>query len=131
MPLSAPYRTKFLNQITRGTSFPTVATAWLALHTADPGDSGTGNMVNSTWVAVEFNAPASTTGVNATTVDCASVPAATITHFSLWDTSATGTATCMFTGRIWGSDGSATSKVTNAGDTLRFTSGNLRIRLTS
>jgi len=129
--LSAAYRSKFLQQVLNGTSFPPVATAWMSLHGADPGDSGTGSMSNATWCAVAFNTPTNTTSINATQVDFASMPATTISHVALWDTSATGTATCIWTGKIWGADGSATSKVTNSGDTLRFTSGNIRVRLTS
>jgi hypothetical protein len=113
------------------TPFVTSTAVFLSLHTADPGETGTNAPTTNPWVLLPFNAAASATSVNATIVEVASCPAATISHVGIWDSSATGTATNLFSGEIYGADGSATTKVTNAGDTLRFSSGNLRVRLTS
>lgn len=71
-------------------------TAWyIALHTADPTDAGTGTEVSGgsyTRMAATFGEPASgTTANNATiTFPTASASWGTLTHLSIWDASTAG-----------------------------------------
>lgn len=110
------------------TPFVTTTTVWAAYHTAAPGKTGTNApLASCPRVALPgFNAAVSATSSNAaiaTVVTSAS--AAAITHISLWDGSATGTANFLM-------DSSMTSagvRILAAGATVVLSSGILRVNL--
>lgn len=104
----------FLNSL-RGTSF-SVATCYVKLHTADPGEDGTtAAAANTTRQAVSFSAASAGSMGSSATVSWTNVPSTeTYSHWSIWDASTAGN--CLWTGAL-----SASAAVT-AGDTFQITS---------
>ena len=97
------------------TSFA-VTTAYVALHTADPGEAGTTAAAsNTTRKAVSWSAAASGSKASSATLSWTNVSATeTYTHWSMWDASTAGN--CLWTGAL------ATSASVTAGDTFEITS---------
>lgn len=78
---------------TGGTSYAQPAVIYLALHTADPTDAGSGAEVSGGSYArqvIVFGAASSGTSLNTNTPNFASMPTATVTHIALWDASSSG-----------------------------------------
>ncbi len=124
MTISNYLENKLLDLVLFNTTFPPITTVYGALHTADPGETGTASPLASTpRVQIVFNAAASATSVNATTVDFVTSTTGTITHLSLWDGSATATANCLWSGPL------LASKNVNVGDTIRLSSAQLTVTL--
>lgn len=122
-------RARIVDSLLGNSSIGTFASGLLvfgALHTADPGQTCTASPVASCpRVAVVFNAAASATAVNATTVDWLPESSGTVTHISLWDGSATATANALAFGAL------ATSKAFSSGDTIRAASGAITFTITT
>jgi hypothetical protein len=73
---------------TGGTSFPQPLTVYLALHTANPTDAGSGAEVSGGSYArklLAFGAASSGTSTNTGTATYTNMPTATVTHAALWD----------------------------------------------
>lgn len=109
----------FLNAIrTGGSGVTAVTTAYVQLHTGDPGAAGTANVAvgSTTRVAVSHNAASggsiTITGTNPSWTNGGT--SETITHVSIWD--ATTAGNCKYTVQL------AASKAWGSGDTLTLTS---------
>ena len=114
-----------LNLVLTNTTFAAIATVYGALHTGDPGETATANPLASTpRMAIAFNAQASSTGVNATTVTWVCSATGTVSYISLWDGSATATANALWSGAL-----TASKTVANSGDSVQLTSGSLAVTL--
>ena len=105
--------------------FTPIAAVYGSLHTADPGETGTNApLASCARQAIVFNAAASATAVNATTVTFACSATGTVSHLGLWDGSATDTANHLWSGAL------ATAKVVaNVGDSVAFASGAIAVSL--
>ncbi len=124
MSISNYLEDAILKAVLNNTSF-SVAALYGSLHTGDPGESGTGNpLASCAREAIAFNAPVSSTGVNATTVEWTCNGTGTVTHIGLWDGSDTGTANFL-----WGGALSTSKVVANQGDLVRLASGQLAVTL--
>src|SRR5204862_8060012 len=112
---------KVLDHALRNTAFSQPAALYLALHTADPGDTGTASEVAGGRYArqtIAFAASAGTTPSTAASrgaVNFAGMPAVTITHFSIRDAVSAGNS--LFTGPL------AASQTVTAVSTVAFTAG--------
>lgn len=97
------------------TSFA-VTTAYVKLHTGDPGEDGTANGATETSrKSVSWNAAASGSKSSSATLTWTNVAATeTYSHWSMWDNTTGGN--CLWTGAL-----SSTASVT-AGDTFEITS---------
>lgn len=121
MSISNYYENKILNHMIRGSTFST-PTIRLALHTADPGEAGSGAEVTGgsySRKTVTFTAAGSgvgTTGVISLSSACdfAGMPASTVKFVALWDAASGGN--CLWSGAL------STQRVVASGDTLRITS---------
>jgi hypothetical protein len=108
---------------TTGWTFP--SQAYLALHTADPTETGAVSELSSTngyiRQAIDFNAASggTTDNSNAPEFTASGGNWGTITHWSLWDAATSGNPL------TYGSF--AASKVINNGDTARITAGSLDV----
>ena len=114
-----------LNLTLANTTFAAITGVYGALHTGDPGETATASpLASCPRVAIVFNAAASATSVNATTVTFACSATGTVSHLSLWDGSATATANALWSGAL------ATAKVVaNVGDSVQFASGAITVTL--
>ena len=117
-----------INHYFRNTAYTPVATLYMALHTADPTETGavgevTGNAYQRT--AVTMGAP--TDGVSTNSADV-TFPTATpagwgsIAYTSIWDAQTVGN--CLMYSPV------DTAKTINAGDTAKYNAGQISITLT-
>jgi len=103
----------------------TTTTVYAALHTADPGETGTASpLASCPRFSIHFGAAASATSANDASASVIASATGTITHISLWDGSDTGTANCLWYGAL-----TASKTVANVGDTLNVASGALTVSL--
>ena len=117
----------FLNHVLTSSTTPFVTTTsvYMSLHTADPGETGTGSpLASCPRFLVHFGAAASATGANDTTASVVASATGTITHAALWDATATGTANCLWYGPL-----SASKVVANVGDTVTLAVGALTVSI--
>lgn len=114
MSISNYAENKLLDAI-GGTSF-SVTTAYLKLHTGDPGEDCTANAATeATRKAVSFGSASSGSMVSSATVEWTNVSTTeTVSHWSLWDASTAGNA-------LWSGALGASAALT-AGDTFQITS---------
>ena len=124
---------KILDHALGTTAFTQPTNQYLALHTADPADDGSGaelsaaataNKTGYARIAVDFNAASSGTATGPTaakefTNSHASSSWTQVTHFGIWDASTSGNL--LYYGAL------TTAKTIAAGDTLRFTAGSISI----
>ena len=114
MSISNYAENKLLDTI-KGTAF-SVTSAYLQLHTGDPGEDGTSNVASETTrQAVSFAAASGGSMASSATVEWTNVSTTeTYSHWSLWDASSSGN-------HLWyGALASNASVV--AGDTFQITS---------
>lgn len=107
---------------TSSTSAP--SNVYLALHTADPTDAGSGAEVSGNGYsrqAITFAAASNGSASSNTAEEFTASGGAfgTITHFGIWDASTSGNL--LYHGAL------TASKTIADGDTLRFASGNITI----
>ena len=130
MSISNYLEAKILDHVLRNTAYTPASTVYLALHTTDPGEDGSGAEVTGgsgpysrksiTFAAAQ--SPAGTISMSAVThpsgIDFSGMPGCTVTHVALWDdTGASGHAgNCLWSGAL------TSSRTVTAGDTLRITS---------
>lgn len=114
MSISNYAENKLLDTL-RNQSFA-VTTAYVKLHTGDPGEDGTSNAATETSrKAVSWSAASSGSMASSATLSWTNVAATeTYSHWSMWDASSAGN--CLWTGAL-----SANASVT-AGDTFEITS---------
>ena len=102
------------------------AQAYLALHTADPTDAGSGAECSGGSYArqtIDFNAAAGTSGAvtNSTAEDFTDMPACTVTHIGIWDHASAGDL--LYHGSV------STPKTVADGDTISLAIGQLTVTL--
>ena len=114
MSISNYAENKLLDTI-RNQSFA-VTTAYVKLHTGDPGEDGTSNAATETTrKSCAWNAASSGSMSTSATLEWTNVSTTeTYTHWSLWDNATAGN--CLWSGAL-----SASAAVT-AGDTFQITS---------
>lgn len=118
---------KLLDHVLRNTAYTSPTTVYVGLFTESPGDDGTGDEISGgSYVrkAATFSAAASgaiTTSGNVTFTGMPDTTATPITHFGIYDAESAGNLL------IHGAFNDA--KVTNAGDTLTITAGDLDVSL--
>lgn len=108
-----------------------VATIFLSLHSADPGETGASEISASGGGPLRITATRNTdwnsasTGLtdNANALTWSGMPSATVTHVGMWDDSAGASENFLMGGSL-----SATA-VLNSGDTFEIAAGDLDITL--
>ncbi len=117
---------KMLDHALGTTAYSQPLTQHLALHTADPGETGTGAELSGTGYsrsAIDFNAASSGTATGPTSAIEFTNSGGTswdqVTHFGIWDASTSGNL--LYYGSL------TTPKTIAAGDTLRFTADSISI----
>jgi hypothetical protein len=121
MSASDYLETKLLNHVLRNAAFTQPSALYMALHTADPGDSGTASEVTGGSYAqqtIAFGSTAGSTAVSSGVVNFASMPACTVTHFSIRDASG---GNPLFIGPL------STPQTVTAGQTLTFPAGQVSV----
>lgn len=129
MSISNYLEERILNHVLRygvspasGYTWP--STVYLALHTTDPGEAGTGAEVTGgsgpyarqaiTFSAASGGSIAMSSTAHPSGIDFSGMPGATVTHVAIWDLSSGGN--CLWSGAL------TSSRTVTAGDTLRITS---------
>jgi len=127
MAAMSDYLERKLLDHTLGTaSYTHPSQAYLALHTADPTDAGSGAEVSGGSYArqtIDFNAAAGTGGAvtNSTEENFTGMPACTVTHIGIWDASSSGNL--LYHGAV------SASKTVADGDTISLAAGQLTVTL--
>jgi hypothetical protein len=113
---------KLLDAIGNNTSFA-VTTAYLQLHTADPGANGTSSVATeNTRKSVSFSAASSGAISNDVAITWTNVAGSEdYTHFTLWDASTSGNF-------LW--SGTVTASAVTAGDTFTIAIGDVDLTAT-
>ncbi len=97
--------------------------AYVSLHTADPGETGTSELTGGSYVRklAGLGAPSNGVSTNGSDILWTGMPAATITHVSLWDAVSGGN--CLWTGAL------TASKTLGAGDEFKLPASNLTVTI--
>jgi hypothetical protein len=113
---------KLLDAVFNGTSY-SVTTAYISLHTANPGETGSNEVSGGDYVrkAGSFGAASSGTVTSDADLEWTNMPSCTVYAVGVWDTNASGNF-------LWGGDLTA-QKTVNAGDTFKIASGDLTASL--
>ena len=117
---------KILDYVLRNTADWAPTAVYLALHTADPVDAGSGAEVSGgsyARQAIAFDACHATTGVTQNTEieTFTSLPAATVTHIGSWEAAASGNL--LFPTAV------GSSKTVGSGDTISVAGGAVTVTL--
>ena len=117
---------KILDYVLRDTADWAPAAVYLALHTADPVDAGSGAEVSGGSYGrqnIAFDACHATTGLTQNTdiETFTSMPAATVTHIGIWDAASSGNL--LFHTPV------DASKTVGSGDTISVAAGAVTITL--
>ena len=113
---------KILDHVLKNTSYTSPAAVYCALYTAAPSDSGGGTQVTGgsyARQAVTFSTASSGESHNTADIVFTLMPAATVTHFGIFDASTSGNLL------YWGAF--SASKTTTSGDALTIPSSGLSI----
>lgn len=115
-----------INATLRNTSYTSVATVYVGLHTADPTDAGTGTEVlggSYARTAVTFGAPSDGVSTNSAAVEFPQATAnwGTVSHIGIWDASSSG--------NLLYHTALDTSKTIETGDIFKIASGSLSVTL--
>jgi hypothetical protein len=115
---------KILDHVLRVAAYTQPTALFMALHTADPGETGVGSEVaggSYAPQAIAFGAAASPSGasVSSATVTFSAMPAVTVTHFSIRENTTTGNP--LFVGAL------ATPQTVSAGANLQFAAGQVSV----
>jgi hypothetical protein len=123
LSISNYYEDKIIDHMLRAQAFTPPATVYLALNTADPGETGASEATGGSYARQSITLSASSGGAtsNSVAIDFEGMPAITVTHASLWDASSGGN--CLWSGAL------TASKTLNAGDTFRVPVGDLDITI--
>lgn len=117
---------EILDHILRGAggAWTAPTTLYLALHTADPTDAGSGAEVSGgsyARQAITFGAASGGSAASSNAPSFTGMPAATVTHIGIWDASSGGNL--LFYGAL------SSSRTTQSGDTVNFASGAVTVAL--
>lgn len=117
---------KLLDHALGTTAYTQPTTQYLALHTANPDEAGTGAELSATGYsrsAIDFNSASSGTATGPTSAieytNSGGTSWTEVTHFGVWDASTSGNL--LYYGAL------TTAKTIAAGDTLRFTADSISI----
>lgn len=113
---------KILDHVLKNTSYTSPTTVYCALFTAAPGETGGGTEVTGgsyARQAVTFSTAASGESHNSADIVYTLMPAATVTHFGVYDASTAGNL--LYYGAF------SASKTTTSGDTLTIPASGLSI----
>lgn len=116
MALSVAMGNKIADYVCRGTTPAALTTpVKMSLHTADPGQTGANEVTGGSYArqSAGYNAASGGVCALAGTVSFTVMPAATVTHIGLWDS--TGTPLFLQGAAL------AAAKTVSAGDTLSIT----------
>lgn len=118
MSISNYAENAILDAVLNNTSFAGGATLKLALHTADPGETGSGAEVSGGSYArqtITFGAASGGTSTmsNSGGIEFADMPSCTVTHVAIWNGAGS---------QIYWSGALTSSRTVTAGDSLRITS---------
>jgi hypothetical protein len=127
MPITDANKQAELNALLRAAAFTGVASLFLSIHTADPGNTGASEYTTYTGTrpSIAFavaSGSGTATSASSSQQDFAAMGATTITHVGLWSATSAGT--------FQGGGSLTASKTTTAGDTLRFISGAVTCSIT-
>jgi hypothetical protein len=121
MSASNYLETKLVDHVLRNTAYTQPSALYMALHTADPGDAGTASEVVGGSYApqtIAFAAASAGSAASSGVVNFATMPAVTVTHFSIRDASS---GNPLFIGPL------STPQAVSAGQTLTFPSGQVTV----
>jgi hypothetical protein len=124
MSLSNYAEDKILDHTLGGTAFTQPAAIYLALHTADPTETGAvGEVTGGSYArkSVTFSAASGGSKANNSAATFTNMPACTTTHFSLWD--------ALSGGNCLGSGALTQSRTFQLGDTATVASGAITVSL--
>lgn len=116
-----------LNETLRNTDLGAVAQPYVALHSADPGDTGANELSGNGYArqTATFSAPAGGQTSNSGTITFGPASGgdwAQATHVSIWDAESAGN--CLYAGAL------TTPKTVEDGDSGQFAAGALTVTLT-
>lgn len=119
MSISNYAENKILDHLFGTAAFTMPAQVYVALHTADPGETGaTAEVSGGSYArqAIDFDAAANGATSNSATVTFSGMPGVTVTHVSIWDAATAGN--CLFVGALTQSQAlpAGSQFVFNAGD---------------
>ena len=101
MSISNYLENKILDAVLRNVSLA-VTTAYVSLHTADPGETGANEATGGSYArqSVAFDAAASGATANTSAINFTGMPSATIMAVGVWDAATVGN--CLWTGWLGG-----------------------------
>ena len=87
MAKSTYLKNKILDAIFNSTAYSVAADVYISLHTADPGITGANEVTGGTYTRqqVPFNAAASGSTKNTSSISFTLMPTATVTHIGIYD----------------------------------------------
>lgn len=119
--------TELINHVLRNATYTSPTTVYVALHSADPTDDGSGAELavanNYARIAMAFDAPSNGVTQNTALVTFTATGGdwLSATHFAVWDASVAGNM--LFYGAL------DTARLATDGDSLKFTAGTLTVTL--
>lgn len=120
--ISDAYEVNILKKIFNNTDFTTVASVYISFHDADPGETGTNEIVGTTRQGpTVFDTAAAGATANTNAIIHTSMPACTVSHIGCWDASTSGNF-------LWGGN-LGTPRTLNSGDTFQINAGDLDVTL--
>jgi hypothetical protein len=122
MTISNYLEAKVLDAVFNNVSLA-VATPYISLHTADPGETGASEVTGGSYVrqAGSFAAASGGTITSDAAVNFTGMPAVTVTHVGVWDASTAGNF-------LWGG-ALAASQAVGVGNTFSIASGDIDVTL--
>jgi len=123
MSISDYLENKILDKVFRATDF-TVTTAYVSLHTADPGEDGSNEVTGGSYArqSASFDVAAGGATANSAQIQFTSMPACTVSHVGVWDAASGGNF-------LWGGAVTGGSKTVNSGDTFQINAGDLDVTI--
>jgi hypothetical protein len=115
---------KLLDHSLGTTTYTKPTTVYVSLHTADPGETGSGAEVTGgsyARQAAAFSAAASGVAANSGILTFASMPAVTVTHIAVWDAATSGNM--LYYGPL------TTSRTLSSGDSFAVAIGAFTVAL--
>lgn len=114
---------ELLDHVLRNSAYTPAATVYVALHTADPGETGTSEVTGGSYArqSAAWDAASAGSCVNSAIITYTNMPATTVTHYSIWDASSSGNM--LFAGAL------DASRTFTAGDAAQFAAGALTVSL--
>lgn len=112
-----------LNHVCKNTAYTQPSILKAALHFADPGDTGASEVTTASYArqTVTFGGAAAGSITNGGTLTWTTMPACTVSHVSIWDSTSGGN--CLFSGAL------TAAKTVQTNDTFTINAANLTITL--